>query len=69
MERELVGARAVAAALEAEHSMLTTAIIVLIQQNQRFSAEAAELARERSEVRLALNRVRGRIRRMEADSG
>ena len=46
MERE----KAVAAKLEAEYNMLTSEINILTQQNQRFSAEAAKLARERSQV-------------------
>ena len=67
MESKLVRARAVADELEVEYNAFTRAINVLIQQNQRFSAEAAELARKRSQVKLAWDRIRGRIRSMEAE--
>lgn len=67
MSQEYERAKAVAAKLEAEHNMITSEIVTLIQQNQRFSPEAARLANERSMVELAWNRVLGRIRRMEAE--
>ena len=66
MGREYDRAIAIAAALKATHDRLTAEINELIRQNKRFSAEAAEIANERSEVRLAWDRVLGRIRRMEA---
>lgn len=44
--------------LNVEYAMFTHAIEVLIAQGLRFSPEAARLANERSQVRLAINRLK-----------
>ena len=67
MEQEYERAQAIADELEVEHNAYTRAIYALVQQNQRFSAETADLVRKRSEIKLAWDRVLGRIRSMEAE--
>ena len=67
MDQEYERAKAVADELETEYNAFTRAIDALIQAGRRLSPEAARLARKRSEIKLAWDRVLGRIRRMEAE--